>query len=347
MTDSGAIGKDSLSGLFLVLKHIRSRAGLTQRQIAQATGAGGKHGHKLIARLEAGHVPNPSVRLVLDYLRACRATSNDLAEFLDGFLGKPLAIPSRARRGPRSKQPVPGPEPPTVPEDPATLALRKEAAWWKLRRALEEMLHEELNRLGARPMSAERRTAAGYGVKVFRSLYKTRDSRPASRERRLKRCRAWADSSGLPTEIRDRLFEAMMALFDEMSNKGLLDLLPPVAEAKHLMLLWPRQRFRTDEAMCYHEYVVKSFEGFKQREATRQPVIEAALAMLRSSGLTEPQVGNYRSIITAFLNVADTSAAGSPERERMTQTILSVHQQPHIDQALLHRLQELVLSLRS
>jgi transcriptional regulator with XRE-family HTH domain len=343
MSGSDAIGKDSMAGLFAVLKQIRTRAGLTQRQIAQATGAGGKHGHKLIARLEAGRVPNPSVRLVLNYLRACRATSSDLAGFLDGFLGEPLAIPSRARRGPGPKQPVPEPE----TQDPTMLALRKEAAWWKLRRALEEILHEELNRLGAKPMSAERNTAAGYGVKVFRSLYKSRNSRPASRERRLERSRAWAERNGLPNEIRDHIFEAMSALFGEMSNEGLLDLLPPIDEARHLMLLPPRYRFQTDRTLCYHEYVMKSSEEFQQRESARKPVIEAALGMLRSAGLAKPQIGNYQSIIIAFLNIAENSAAGSPKRERMIQDTLSLHQQPYIDQALLHRLAELILTLRT
>ncbi len=64
MADADATGQDSLAGLFPFLRQIRTRAGLTQRQIAQATGAGGKHGQKLIARLEAGKVQNPSVRLV-------------------------------------------------------------------------------------------------------------------------------------------------------------------------------------------------------------------------------------------------------------------------------------------
>ncbi len=69
--------------------------------------------------------------------------------------------------------------------------------------------------------------------------------------------------------------------------------------------------------------------------------------LLRSSGLTENQIGNYRSIITAFLNTAETTAAGSPQRDRMVQTILGVHQQPHIDQALLRRIQELIFTHRA
>jgi hypothetical protein len=82
------------------------------------------------------------------------------------------------------------------------------------------------------------------------------------------------------------------------------------------------------------------------REEARKPVIEAALALLRSSGLTENRIGNYRSIITAFLNVAETTRPGSPARERIMRAIMSGHQQSYVDQALLHRIRELVFSLR-
>jgi hypothetical protein len=40
----------------------------------------------------------------------------------------------------------------------------------------------------------------------------------------------------------------------------------------------------------------------------------ASLNMLLSPGLTGDQIGNYRSIITAFLNVAETTIPGSPAR---------------------------------
>ncbi len=93
-----------------------------------------------------------------------------------------MPIPTRPQRGLR----VPKPE----PEDVATLALRKEAAWWNLRKIVEYMLHHELNELGAKPMSKERKAAADFGRKAFRILYQTRQLRSTLRARRLKRCRA-------------------------------------------------------------------------------------------------------------------------------------------------------------
>lgn len=339
MATSGAGVSSTLAGLFSVLRQMRARARLTQQQIAEATGAGGAHGRKLIARLEAGHVRNPSIKLVLDYLCACRATSQDLAEFLDGYLGSPMPIPSRPSRGPR----IPKPR----PEDLVLLALRQEAAWWNLRKGIEVMLHHELNELGAKPMSKERKTAADYGRKVFRILYQTRQSRPALRERRLKRCRAWAERRAISSETIDHLHEAATELFRDMQVKGELDWLPPIEQARHLMLLTPKNRIQTDYDLCRSEWLEQTYKEHQAREKARKPVIEAALNMLRSSGLTENQIGNYRSIITAFLNLAETTLPATAARQRVMRDIMNGHQQPYIDQVLLRRLAELVFSLRA
>jgi hypothetical protein len=232
------------------------------------------------------------------------------------------------------------------PEDAATLALRKEAAWWKVRKVVEFMLHQELNQLGAKPMSKERGLAAEFGRKVFRILYQTRKLRPALRERRLTRCRAWAERKALPHDVLDHLQEAASVLFDDIDGKGQLDWLPPVVDARHLMLLPPRYRLQTDYDMCRSEYLAQMLKEHEAREAARRPVIEAALNLLKSKGLTDQQIGNYRSIITAFLNVAETTEPGSTARAQRVEEIAHGHAQSYFDQALLRRLAELVLTLR-
>ena len=52
--------------------------------------------------------------------------------------------------------------------------------------------------------------------------------------------------------------------------------------------------------MCRDEYMAQMLKEHQAREAARKPIIEAALNLLRSKGLTDQQIGNYRSIITAF-----------------------------------------------
>jgi transcriptional regulator with XRE-family HTH domain len=347
MADSSETKSASLAELFPILRQIRIRAGLTQKQVAQATGAGGRHGHKLIARLEAGHAPNPSARLVLDYLRACGATSTDIREFLDGYLSVRLSAPERPQRGPARALAgglrVPRPK----LEDAATLALRKEAAWWNLRKVIEHVLHHELNGLGASPMSKERKLAADFGRKVFRILYQTRQTRPALRERRLGRCRAWTERKALPHEALDHLFRTMTTLFDDMAEKDELDWLPPADDAKHLMLLRPRHRLQTDYDMCRDEYLERMAREQEAREAARKPVIEAAMNLLKSAGLSGGALGNYLIFITAFLNVAESTQPGSPQRAQRIEEMIHAIERPYIDKSMLHRLAELVMSLRA
>jgi hypothetical protein len=69
--------------------------------------------------------------------------------------------------------------------------------------------------------------------------------------------------------------------------------------------------------------------------------------LLRSKGLTQNQIGIYRSIITAFLNVAEATEPGSAARTQRVEEIAHHHQQSYIDQALLRRLAELVFTLRA
>jgi transcriptional regulator with XRE-family HTH domain len=347
MTDRNEARPGSLAGLFPVLRQLRLRAGLTQRQIAEATRSGGTHGHKLIARLEAGHVPNPSARLLLDYLRACGAKPDDLREFLDQYLSVALSVPARPARGPaRNRTRGPG-APRPEPEDAATLALRQGAAWWNLRKVIEHMLHHELNEIGARPMSVERKYSADFGRKVFRILYQTRQSRPALRERRLKRCRAWAERKNLPAKALDHLHSALTALFAEMERDGDLEWLPPADQARHLMLLPPRRRLETDYEMCRHEFIMEQGRKLAEQEAARKPVIEAALNLLKSEGLGNVAIGNYRFYITGFLKIAETTASGSDDRTRRTEELIHCSEHPYISQPLLYRLAELVMSLRN
>jgi len=99
--------------------------------------------------------------------------------------------------------------------------------------------------------------------------------------------------------------------------------------------------------MCRSEWMAQMAQEHEAREAARKPVIEAALNLLRCKGLTDQQIGNYRSIITAFLNVAETTEPGSTARTQRVGQIVHSHEQPYIDQALLSCLAELLFTLRA
>ena len=53
------------------LRKIRETARLTQKEKALRIGLKTKSGNSVISQLESGMVKNPTLRTILDYLRAC------------------------------------------------------------------------------------------------------------------------------------------------------------------------------------------------------------------------------------------------------------------------------------
>jgi hypothetical protein len=74
------------------LRECRVRANLTQQMLATAMGRRGKGGHHVAGRLERGEVPHPSLDLIADYLRACRAGFADLLCVLDPYTSRPTVV---------------------------------------------------------------------------------------------------------------------------------------------------------------------------------------------------------------------------------------------------------------
>lgn len=334
MNDRLDAGNAAAVELGRLLRGARLRAGLTQRQVAAAAGLGGRYGHTYVHRLEKGAKANPALWLVLDVLRACRATRADIAPFLDPYLGEPLPVPEsgpRAGRGPRPE-----------PADPALLALRQEALEWKLRVRFEEALYEELNRLGVAWPIPERRLLAAFGRKVFRALFRTRGAGQAARASRLARAWAWAEARGLDDEMLAGLGGAVVRLFAAFEKSGDLDRLPLEEEARALLARSPRRRVRSDDELCRRARVLEMAREQAARQAARQPVVEAARRLLAAEGLSAAEAGNYAGFVLAFLGVAERAAPGSEERAERVVRAVTDECRPHHDPELVRRLAELV-----
>jgi transcriptional regulator with XRE-family HTH domain len=76
--------------LGLRLRSLRKRASLTQAQLARL--AGGSLDQALVSRLESGRHSNPTLSLVADYLRACRARFSEIADLLDEYTSQPRPV---------------------------------------------------------------------------------------------------------------------------------------------------------------------------------------------------------------------------------------------------------------
>ena len=80
------------------LRACRLKAGLTQQRLATAMGRQGKGSHHVAGRLERGEVENPTIGLLADYLRACRASFVDILEVLDRYTAQQTAIEVETRK---------------------------------------------------------------------------------------------------------------------------------------------------------------------------------------------------------------------------------------------------------
>jgi len=78
------------------LRSVRRAARLTQAGLAKAVGSGWDQA--LVSRLESGDYPNPGLALVADFLRACRASFDDLSDVLNEYTSRPTRAEQKARK---------------------------------------------------------------------------------------------------------------------------------------------------------------------------------------------------------------------------------------------------------
>jgi transcriptional regulator with XRE-family HTH domain len=71
-----------LTPLGAKLRELRLNAGISQMKLAEMLGLNPAHGYKYILRLEKGLVPNPTLRTITGYLKACNAGWQDIADVL-------------------------------------------------------------------------------------------------------------------------------------------------------------------------------------------------------------------------------------------------------------------------
>ena len=67
------------------LRKIRETARLTQKEVALRIGIKSKSGRSVIGQLESGMVKNPTLRTILEYLRACGASWSEFFKQLDAI----------------------------------------------------------------------------------------------------------------------------------------------------------------------------------------------------------------------------------------------------------------------
>jgi hypothetical protein len=194
-------------------------AGVTQQELAVLMGRQGKGNAFLISRFENGHVPYPSFGFVADYLRACKASFNDIADLLSAYTSQPTVVEQRGYKRVRSlAKKLPSSVAKAVENydhgvtrsrkkpEPLKQRIRNAKSFafaQKAQHQLDRLVEAEISSAHLGSVSPEAAWLRVYARKLYRLLTRGKD------EHKLRQLETWASEVGigaLPvlTTLRDR-----------------------------------------------------------------------------------------------------------------------------------------------
>jgi len=333
------------SALTARLKVLRRQAGLSQRELARRMGRQGSNCHNLVSRLERGKVRYPSLALVADYLRGCRARFDDILDLLNEYAAQPPVPEVEAKKAIGvAIQRLPEPakvqvqhydakttararfegRPPLSPEQRIDRACRLAAALFQ-RAKLENRLAGLLDELKVPASATARRPLAEFGRKVWGILKKTRAGQEDKRPVRLEQAVATAleRHDGTEEHLR-RVLESVRDLFFQMEKQGELDYVPPYGEVSGIR----RTRVIRAERRAEQE------EERRAKERSMRP-----LRMLEAIGYElEPVFGQlgieperrriYRVWLRQLLDIGLATTQDSGARQQQVQALVAQTSNP-------------------
>jgi transcriptional regulator with XRE-family HTH domain len=214
----------------LRLRELRLREGMTQQELAVLMGRQGKGNHQLIGKVELGKAPYPSLGFVADYLRACRASFNDITDLLNAYTSQPTVIEQRGYRRVRSlarklsasvAKAVENYDHGVTRSRPKPEAVRKRLKHAKAyadaqeaQRRLNRLVEAELSAAGIRPATADAAWMRVYARKLYRLLSRSEDE-PRLKPK-LEELERWAAEVGIESlPVRALLRDRITALASE------------------------------------------------------------------------------------------------------------------------------------
>ncbi|MEO0071543.1 MAG: helix-turn-helix transcriptional regulator [candidate division WOR-3 bacterium] len=316
-----------LAELFAELRALRLKSGLTQDQVAGAIGLKCRDRKSRIYQLEHGRIANPSLKLILDYLRACKATPEDLKSIFAKYLCQPLPVPEKKSRGPRPRK-----------RDLEIERMRAEAAMVNLLQKLEMAVHNELNRLKVPPFTSLRKNAVRFCRSLLRILVQEGKGQGTALEKRVKRLKKRQREKGLPEELIEHLQGVVTQVFISLKKAGELYRLPTIEEAEMVLARPARKRVVSDEWLCRYERQQERLKELAEFQRRSAPIIDGAIKLLTQQGVSKVDLGNYRAFINSFLNIAQKYPPDSEERTKRVEYNLKTCARPKHNTALLRQL---------
>ncbi len=207
---------------------MRQQRGLSLARIARLMGRKTRGAASLISQLERGKIKNPSIGLIADYLRACRASFNDIVDLLNSYTSQPVV-----EEGAVDQVEITPAKPKFVRTPGEKAKRRREGYILKLlHQDVEEALYNILKQLGE---AVARTSVCGelcqLGRRWFDILWRTRN-RPVSREKQL----AKEMAKGFSQKLQPEWVAQARGEMEKLAEKAIANP-PPVPEDAHPGLL--------------------------------------------------------------------------------------------------------------
>lgn len=275
----------------------------------------GKVGCNVLSRLENARVKNPSIGLIADYLRVCRAGFKEIEDLLTGY----TVLPVPQKRVEKTVQRTAPEKKPKFVRTEEQKARRRLAAYQikLLRHDVEERLYSVLKELGE---VVARTSVCGalcqIGRRWFEILWRTRN-RPRSRERQLKK----ESSRALPIALKKEWVERVrqeMALLVEEKLRTMAELSAGQTPETITTPIRAEDRF-LQERMAAR---IQIQESQKRRLAM---FADKIVAELRRENLTENKIAMVKlSLLPELMRICDETRFDPAERQRRIELLLLI-----------------------
>jgi hypothetical protein len=330
----------------------------------------GRKAGNLVGRLERGDEKYPSLGLIADFLRGCRASFRDVTDLLDLYTSLPTqqekvfdrALARVAASVPARWQdqvsdydlsfdhPKTTAKPSAEPSKPDRLKrlerARKNAAAAHRRDLYGQFLKFEVNRTGTNLSRVSETILFNHGLEWFGILFRTRRNRPETTERQLAAShRKLLDVQGLPLSSVCCIEDAVRRRFAELAAQGELDWLPDLGlEEFEANLLTSLRRHEMREERR-REFGRKMDEYDNARKAAAETVWREVRPLLDEAGVAKERRPVYRGAVSVFCSAALNTEPGSTGEQRQIDEHVLEPRWIHLglDTALAQRVAALVL----
>jgi transcriptional regulator with XRE-family HTH domain len=331
------------------LREMRKRTGMTAEAVASAMGRLGKGRHNVVLRLERGDAKYPSLALVADYLRACRARISDIADIIDSYTAGPRAgVVAATEAVAEATRPLPASEQGSVKAHVLKQVLvrertvpRPEQVQRRVERLLgrsvqkqvfEQALYDLLKEAGDRLTPMGRKTVGEHGRTWFGLLLHRKT--PAPRQQgKFAALRRQAEEFSVDKEWLDRAEQVARAVRDGLAAAGMLD---PQAIAQSDACAGARPfRVGRAEARIEQEQMDAEFERGRKTTLVLSMVRGAIEDLLERRHMDFPVRRKWRTWAGELFDVLVATRERMEERRTRIEELVAKSGEPELARELL------------